>query len=336
MLFTLGAFLLSNGRKPEPATRKLSVNSDAAVNPLDTVSSTDIAQTVANITKLPEATAVYNQADSADLNAVNGANNDSEITSKPQVVTTGLKSKADIRIYTSQPGDTIASIAAKFNVTSDSVRWSNNLNGDSVTAGKQLQISPISDGIVYKVEAGDSPDSLAKKFQARKDKIVAFNDAEIAGLTVGELIVIPGGNLPAAAPSYSAVANLGGGFAWGGNAAVYGSNGYDYGQCTYWVSLRRQQTGNPIPSNLGNAITWVSLAQKAGLSTGNTPRKGAVIWTPPNMLSGYYAQYGHVGFVEDVLPDGTVKVSDMNVKGWNVISSRTLTPERASAYSYIY
>lgn len=331
------AMLLLSGRSQSANHTSLSTASGSSPvsNPLDTVSSSDIAETLAHITNLPEITAVHNQADSADAKIASPLEN-SAVVSKPLVMGIDLKSKADIQEYTSLTGDTIAGLARKFNVTSDSIRWSNDLASNSVASGKKLLISPISDGVVYKVQAGDTPDTLAKKFRADKDKIVAFNDAEVAGLKVDELVVIPGGNLPVPTITSNALSSLGGGFAWGGDSPVYGASGYDFGQCTYYAALRRAQIGKSIPSNLGNAITWVSLAQKAGLSTGKAPRAGAIIWTPPTILSNYYAQYGHVGFVEAVLADGTVKVSDMNVKGWNVISQRALTPEQASAYSYIY
>lgn len=326
------------GSKPSTDTSKFAAVTPvrSTPNPLDPVSSSDIATTVAKMTSLPETTSVVNQAQSADV-AATIHSSEVGITEKPSVLGTALKSKADIISYVTQAGDTISSLAQRFNVTSDSIRLSNNLTGDTVPPGKQLFISPISNGLVYTVKEGDTTDSLAQKFHANKDKIAAFNDAEVKGLTVGDHVVIPDGTVipQSAIPTFAAV---GTGFAFGGSAPIYsiGATGYDFGQCTYYAALRRSQMGSPIPSNLGNAVTWVQLAQLAGLSTGNMPRKGAVIWTPPSKLSSYYARYGHVGFVEEVLPDGTVRVSDMNVKGWDVVSSRTLTPELASEYTYIY
>jgi surface antigen len=46
--------------------------------------------------------------------------------------------------------------------------------------------------------------------------------------------------------------------------------------------------------------------------------------------------YGHVGFVEEVYADGSVKISEMNTVGWGRVSYKTLTAEQASAYKYIY
>jgi surface antigen len=105
---------------------------------------------------------------------------------------------------------------------------------------------------------------------------------------------------------------------------------YDYGYCTWYAASKRAAIGRPVPSNLGNASTWLSLARAAGLATGSTPQAGAVIWTPPRDY------YGHVGFVDSVDPDGTTHVSEMNVAGWNRVSTKTLTAAQAANYGYIY
>lgn len=304
-------------------------SSTVAANPLDQLSSADIAVHVARAARLEEATSVTNKADTENAQLAI-ASSDNIITAKPQVIATGLKSRRDITRYVTKQGDSVQSIATQFGVTSDTIRWSNALTGDAVAAGKELWISPIN-GIVYKVAAGDTVDGLATKYRAQKDQIVAFNDTEIVGLPVGQYIVIPNGQPPQAVgrPSVANVSS-GAGFAWGGGAPVYGSNGYDYGYCTWYAANKRAQIGRPIPSNLGNASTWKVLAQRAGLAVGNTPQAGAVIWTPPRDY------YGHVGFVESVNPDGSVEISEMNTAGWGRVSRKTLSAADAARYGYIY
>lgn len=305
-------------------------DSTTTVNPLDQLSSADIAVHIARAANLDEAQAVTNKADT--VNAQQSVTSASQsIVDKPQVVSDGLKSRKDIQTYVVVAGDTVSSIAAKFGVTSDTVRWSNGLSGDTVAAGKQLLISPVN-GIIYQVKAGDTPDALASKYHSNKDLLIAINDAEISGLPVGENIIIPGGSPAttarvAASPANAAVS---GGFAWGGYGAIYGSNGYDYGYCTWWAATRRAQIGRPVPANLGNASTWKVLAQRAGFAVGNVPQAGAVIWTPPRDY------YGHVGFVESVNPDGSANISEMNVVGWGKVDYKTLSASEASAFSYIY
>jgi surface antigen len=297
-------------------------DSQGAVNPLDKLSSADIAVHVAELTNLYEARAVKNNADTINLE-LSLAPTDNTVVAKPQIVNTASKTRKDIRTYTTVSGDTISKLADKFGVSSDSIRWSNNLSSDAIKVGSTLAIPPEGvNGIVYTVKNGDSIDALVQKYHADKNTMITFNDAEIGGITTGEQILIPNGVVipPAAAKPF-----IGSSF-----NATYGSNGYDYGYCTWWAALRRQQMGKPLPSNLGNASTWKVYAQLAGFSVSNKPQPGAVIWYPP------HDYYGHVGFVESVGDDGTVNTSEMNVVGWNRVSYRTLSPEEAAQYSYIY
>ncbi len=276
------------------------LSSDVA-NPLDRVSSADIALVVARLSSLPETTAITNQAQSQAATVAIAASNDS-VVSKPQVVATALKSRADIKSYTTADGDSLASVAAKFSVTSDSIRWSNNLSGEAIAAGTKLTIPPVN-GIIYTVQAGDTVDMLAQKYNASKDKIAAFNDAEIKGLVPGQQIVIPDGtravSITAAQIARSSAVSSSR-FPWGGSA-VYGSNGYDYGYCTWYVANKIS-----VPANWGNANTWDNLASVSGWHVGSRPVAGGIGQSD----AGYF---GHVAYIEAVSDDGTmIKYSDMN------------------------
>ncbi len=300
----------------------------SASGALDQLSSADIAVHVARLANMPEASSVTNKADSVNAQlAVTPA--DDTVIAKPQVVATSLKSYKDIQTYVTVAGDTIPSIAAKFGITSDTIRWSNGLQGDNVDTGKALSISPVN-GVVYVVKDGDTIDSLVSKYKANKEQLIADNDAEVTGLKIGSKILIRDGSISPAPIARAATASAyGAGFAWGGGA-IYGSNGYDYGYCTWYAANKRAAAGRPIPANLGNASTWKVLAGRAGFAVGNVPQAGAVIWTPPRDY------YGHVGYVESVNADGSVNVSEMNVVGWGRVSTKTLSAEAAAGYSYIY
>lgn len=275
---------------------------DENTGPIDGLTSYDIAANVARVTDLPESKAIDNQAQSARV-AVAVSASDTNVAVKPQIVGTALKSKEDIKVYIVQAGDTATSIAQKFGVTSDSVKWSNNLSSDSVAAGTKLNIPPVS-GIVYTVKAGDTIASLAAKYKASADQITAYNDAEISGITAGEQILIPNGQVQAVAT----VAATGGArlLSTGSFTAIYGSNGYDYGYCTYYAAAR-----SGAPSNWGNANTWAYYAALSGWTVSSVPRVGAIAQTSRGYL-------GHVAIVEAVSADGSqMKYSDMNgLAGW--------------------
>lgn len=331
LLVVLAIVLQPSNPLPSKNTAILSSKTDeeAITNPIDTLSSADIAVNIARVTRIEEATSVANKADTVNAQLSVAPSND-VVAAAPQIIATSLKSRYDIKTYIVQKGDTIESIAKEFDISTDTIRWSNDITDDQVTPGRKLLISPI-DGIVVKAAAGDTAASLASKYSADKNKIAVFNDFEVSGVPVGEYIVIPGGRpenqaITPTVQNVSSSAN----FAWGGYSPVYGGNGYDYGYCTWWAAVRRAQIGKPLPSNLGNASTWKVLAQRAGFSVGNSPAAGAVIWTPPRDY------YGHVGFVERVNPDGSVLVSEMNTVGWGVASKKTLSAAEAAQYGYIY
>lgn len=329
MLVGVTAFVLRTpaSRPAGAANSVLSTEQTGATNVLDQVSSADIAVNVAKLVSLPEVDSVTNKADTVNAQlSITAADN--TVIAKPQVVATELKSYKDIVEYVTVEGDTIPSVAAKFGVTSDSIRWSNGLQGDNVEVGKSLLVPPVN-GVAYVVKAGDTVDSIIAKYRANKDQFVADNDTEILGLRVGSKVLIRDGSVaPVVTRTYTRTPSAVG-FAWG-SGAIYGYNGYDRGYCTWYAANRRAAAGRPIPANLGNASTWVIRARAAGIPTGNVPQAGAVIWTPPRDY------YGHVGYVESVNADGSVNVSEMNVVGWNRVSTRTLSAAEASRYSYIY
>lgn len=299
------------------------VTSSDDVNPLDQLSSADVAVHVARMTRMSEATAVTNKADTVNAQLAIAAADDSALA-KPQIISTGLKSKKDIKKYVAVEGDTVASVAAKFGVTSDTIRLSNGITGDAIPIGKELTISPVN-GIVYTVSGGDTPESIATKYRASKDQLIAFNDAELTGtFQAGDRIVIPDGLPPVSVRySYAAAPSFAG-------SASYGSNGYDYGWCTWHAANRRMQTGNPIPSNLGNAVSWLGAARTYGLQTGSEPRAGAVLY---HLNIG---GLGHVAYVESVNDDGSILVSDMNYPSWGRVTTRTVSAGEMGSYRFIY
>ena len=206
-------------------------------------------------------------------------------------------------------------------VTSESLRWSNSLNSDTVNAGQKLVIPPVN-GIIYTVRIGDTPDTLAQKYRANKDQIIAYNDAEINGLKIGERIIIPNGQIQApvyTGSSYSA------GFSFG-SSPVYGFNGYDRGWCTWYAASRVA-----VPNNWGNANTWDNLAPSSGWIVSGTPRVGAVGQTDRGGL-------GHVAYIEAVNAEGTmIKYSDMNgLAGFNRVGTTADWVSASKFEHYIY
>lgn len=302
---------------------------------LDQLASANIADAVAKMAGLDEEIFVSLQAQSEQLAMSTAAVANSDLATKPQVVETAYKSNKDIKTYVVRKGDTIESIANSFGVTSDSIRWSNNLSGNSVAAGKKLLIPPV-DGIVYRIKQGDTAASLALRYNIDKAKIIQYNDAELKGLKDGELIILPGASMASLVAHGSSgiitTPHYGG---FGGTCHLpdgnYPGNNYDCGFCTWWVAYLRETAGNPVPNGMHNASNWPSAARSMlpRSSWGYEPKgPGDVVVTD---TSGE----GHVAYVIGYNKEAdTITISEMNYGGrWGVRHFRTIS---ARGNFYIY
>lgn len=303
-LVAVVGFVAHSATEKQPETVIVaSANANAAVattpaDPVDRLTAYDVAANIAQATKLTEMVPITNQAQSAKV-AVAMSTSDTGISAKPQVVDTALKSWRDVRDYVVVEGDTASAIGQKFGVTADSIRWSNNLPSEAVTVGSTLLIPPVN-GIAITIKAGDTPQTLAVKYHANASQIAQYNDAEKGGLVVGRKAIIPEGKVitarAATTTSRSSATIVSGS---SGFVASYGV-GYDWGWCTYYAAARAG-----APGNWGNANTWAYYARLSGWRVSSTPTAGAIFQTP----SGWA---GHVGIVEEIYPNGTMRVSDMN------------------------
>jgi len=116
-----------------------------------------------------------------------------------------------IRRYTVQPGDKLSSIAEKFNVSVDTIMWSNGLTSSVIKPGQVLEIPPI-DGVIHVVQKGDTLSSLVKKYNLSKkgmneQTIVDWNIflEEPYTLEVGMKLIIPGGEIERPKPPTVAI-----------------------------------------------------------------------------------------------------------------------------------
>lgn len=347
-IFTLLVSVIAVGyRAPQQATSATAVanavetSDQPAVNK---VLATGIAASVAQAADMAVAPNVAELAVSTRVQSeYQSASGDSSTISKPTIVEVSAASR-NITTYAAQPGDTAQSVAAKFGLSPDTIKWANDLRSDAIAAGSTLQILPR-DGIAYTVRDGDTVEKLADKYKASVSSITTYNDLEINGLTTGLKIIIPNAQLPnEERPGYVAprrAASAGGTFitgyssgfssgkTWFISKGIGASGGYAFGNCTSYAHWRRAQLGIPIQSQWGNAGTWASRARAAGYGVDRTPSAGAVI-----------QDSGHVAIVEAVLPNGDLQISEMNAYvsggGFNIVSGRILPASQVGQYYYIH
>jgi surface antigen len=321
-------------------TAQAETTSSADAAPLDQVTAATIAAGAAQLADMSINPNVQNLAVTLTVKNQLGQT-DETTTAKPQIVS--KTEKHGVIHYTAQDGDTVPSLAAKFEVSADTIRWANDLVGDSVETGSNLTI-PAVDGVLYTVKNGDTAQSLATKYKTDAQRIISYNDAELTGLTAGQQIVLPGGVLPEVerpgyvppAPVYSlnTFSNYYGSV--GGTAfnvhhnpyrSSAGDNRSAFGYCTWWVFEMRVRNNGDYGLNgkiLGDARYWNSTMGSLGYRIDKNPEVGAIFQTT---FGG--GGYGHVAYIIAVnrAADGSVidfTVSEMNWAGWNMVDNRTI------------
>lgn len=146
--------------------------------------------------------------------------------------TESLKIRTAIVTYTVEPGDTISTIAKKFEITINTIKWENDLTGDDLSVGQSIRILPVT-GISYKVVSGDTVYTIAKKFDTNAQKIVDwpfnnFANPETFSLVTGQMLLVPDGIKPSEQPfikqevyyAQGPVSVSGGGFTWPTNGLI--------------------------------------------------------------------------------------------------------------------
>jgi murein DD-endopeptidase MepM/ murein hydrolase activator NlpD len=102
----------------------------------------------------------------------------------------------DIIKYTVEKGETLSTIADKYNISIDTILLANELDNTKIQVGQELLILPVS-GIIHMVEKGESIDAIAKKYGAKKDEIVSYNDLPSSGdVFIGDVLIVPNGKMP--------------------------------------------------------------------------------------------------------------------------------------------
>lgn len=95
--------------------------------------------------------------------------------------------------YQVKKGDSLYSIAKKYNTTAEEIKKLNNLSSNLLQIGQILKINSNSSNntINYKVVSGDSLYSIAKKYNTTVDKIKNLNNLNTNLLQIGQTLKIP-------------------------------------------------------------------------------------------------------------------------------------------------
>lgn len=90
--------------------------------------------------------------------------------------------------YIVKSGDTLYSIAKKFNISVDNLKLMNNKNNNLISIGEELKINDLKP---YIIKSGDTLYSIAKNNNTTVDKLKDINGLKNNNLTIGNVLYIP-------------------------------------------------------------------------------------------------------------------------------------------------
>ena len=204
-------------------------------------------------------------------------------------------------------GDAVFSIAQKFNISPETLLWSNYavLRDDPHTldVGQILRIPPTN-GILYEWKEGDTLEGVANSFKATADDILNWsgNNLDLTNPEIepGELVMVPGGRrefqqwvVPTYAVGRSGTTSLPGGCEISGSV-IYGGGWFS------WPTDNRFLSGNDFWS--GHLAIDIAAATGAPIYAADS---GVVVyagWHPNGYgnvvmidhMNGYHTVYAHL------------------------------------------
>ena len=102
--------------------------------------------------------------------------------------------------YTVQAGDTLYSIARRYNTTVDALKNVNNLTSNVLSIGQVLKIPTSNDGgsplPTYTVQTGDTLYSIARRYNTTVDALKSVNNLTSNVLSIGQVLKLPVTTLP--------------------------------------------------------------------------------------------------------------------------------------------
>ncbi len=179
------------------------------------------------------------------------------------------RSRVDVIEYTVQVGDSLFSIARRFDITPETLLWANYAvlhdNPDLLAPGQKLKVPPVN-GVLYKWKNGDTFESVAREFKADPKAIVDFEGNHIDPLNPkvepGQWVMVPGGErafqqwvVPTIPRGKSGVSlgYLGPGACPGGYTGAVGTGAF-----VWPTSIHRLVGNNYGPSHLAVDLgTWI-------------------------------------------------------------------------------
>ncbi len=109
----------------------------------------------------------------------------------------GKEAQATVDEYVVKKGDSLYSIAKKYNTSVDNLKSINNIITDSLAIGQIIKLPSTSNdtGDTYIVKKGDSLYSIAKAYNTSVDKLKEINNLTSNALAIGQVLKLPNSDM---------------------------------------------------------------------------------------------------------------------------------------------
>ena len=94
-----------------------------------------------------------------------------------------------VNSYVVEKGDTLYSIAKKFDISVNKLKEYNNLTNNLLNVGQKILI-PVEDDTTYVVKSGDTLYSIAREFNTTVDEIKKLNNLVNNSLSIGQILIV--------------------------------------------------------------------------------------------------------------------------------------------------
>jgi len=216
------------------------------------------------------------------------------------------KPRDKVITYSVEKGDTVETIAKKFGISTDTIKWANDIgSSDFLSIVQELKILPVS-GVVHKVAPGETIYSIAEKYNTNAQGIVdfpfnTFADPETFAMIAGQIVIVPGGVAPSERAVYVRKPDV---YIATGTAPV-GSNGWYF----------------PVGGGISQYASWYHMALDVAGPVG-TPVYAAHSGTVENVILGTWdGGYGNNVWIND--GDG-VQTHYAHLSGANVSAGQAV------------
>lgn len=208
------------------------------------------------------------------------------------------KLKKDIIYHTVKQGETLSSIAQKYNITLETILLANEISKTTKIKPEQKLIILPTEGILHMVENGESISSIAQKFKSTSDEIISFNELKDANdIFIGDILFIPNGRLPKVSPTPTAP-----------------SKEYIHVASDYFICPTKGVITNGL-----HYVNAIDVANKKGTpilaAAAGTVQQSKYAWPSGNYVTilhanGVVTYYGHLSYAT-VVPGEQVKQGEI-------------------------